>query len=196
MEKPVYICIPTTKERRERLAKCVDSIHELAGYPHIIVTYENYQEGFITPIHKILGGLRDDTLVWCIGDDTVLIEPDTVKRLVTMFYKAFPEGDGVINPNDGIQNGQIITMPLCTAYTMRKYTFKGYFLNYADNEFTDVMNAQRKYGYVPNIHVDHQHWVNGKAKKDATYEHAGTKFEADRLLYEARKARNFEPKNE
>jgi len=196
MTKPVYICIPTTEERRERLAKCLDSIHKNAGYPHVIVTYENFQEGFIGPIHRILEGIKDDTVVWCIGDDTVLTEESTLLRLVDAYHNAFPSNDGVANPDDGIQKGQIITMPLCSAFTMKKYTFKGYFLNYADNEFTEIMTAKGKYLYVPEVQVEHQHWIAGKAKKDNTYEHAASKFPQDAELFKFRKANGFEPKNE
>lgn len=193
-QEPVYVCIPTTAERRERLQKCIESIHQNAGYPHIIVTYENLKEGFVKPIHRILEGITG--LVWCIGDDTILTEPDTLKRLVDVFNSAFPNRDGVVNPNDGIQNGQIITMPLCTSETMKKYTYKGYFLNYADNEMTEILRAENKYAYCPSVNVEHQHWVNGKAKKDQTYEHAGTMWSHDEELYKSRKANNFQPRND
>lgn len=187
----IHILIPTTAERRDRLRECVDLIHENAGYPHIISTYENYREGFITPIHKLLQDLKPETLVWCIGDDTRVREPDTLKKLVEAFETAFPERDGVVNPNDGIQCGNIITMPLCTAHTMAAYTHKDYFLNYADNEFTIIMTAKGKYLYCPEVNVEHAHHVNKKAPLDDTYAHANTKVDDDRLLFEQRKATNF-----
>lgn len=192
----IYVCIPTTKERRERLAKCVASIHQHAGTPHTIVTYENYREGFVAPVHKMLEGLKDDSLVWCIGDDTILTEPDTLKRLEEAFWRAFPNGDGVANPDDGIQRGAIITMPLCQAITMRRYTYKGYFLNYADNEFTILMAGQGRYLYVPEVKVEHQHHVVGKAPRDETYSYAMTLFPADAQLFQERKARGFQPRND
>lgn len=192
----IYVCIPTTKERRERLAKCVASIHENAGTPHAIITYENYREGFVGPIHKILEGLRDDALVWCIGDDTILTEPDTLKRLEETFRSIYPDGDGVVNPDDGIQRGAIITMPLCTALTMRRYTYKEYFLNCADNEFTMIMKDRGKYTYVPSVQVEHQHHIVGKAKKDETYSYALSLYPADTELFHKRKARGFLPRND
>jgi hypothetical protein len=193
---PVYICIPTTKERRPRLEKCIESIHENAGYPHVICTYENFQEGFIGPIHKILSGLKPDTLVWCIGDDTIVSMPNTLDLLVKLFNHRFPNKDGVIEPDDGIQCGQIAVMPFCTAYTMAKYTFKGYFLNYADNEFTQILRSKGLYAYVPEIKVDHQHWVNKKAPLDETYKHSQSKFQADQELFMQRLKNNFQPQNE
>lgn len=178
----VHILIPTTRERRERLAKCIESIHQNAGYPFIISTYENYQEGFVTPCYKLVKDLQPDTLVWCIGDDTVVNEPDTLKRLVAGFDRH--SNDVVAQPDDGIQHGAIITMPLCTAKTMlEKGLYLEFFLNFCDNIFTEVMVKEGKYIYCPDIKVDHQHWVNRKAKPDETYAIALSKFEQDREVY-------------
>lgn len=192
----IYICIPTTEERKDRLVKCVESLHKNAGEKFVIATYQNKKEGFIGPIQNILSGLKDDTLVWCIGDDSVINQKDTLKLLKERFLKEYPEMDGVVQPDDGIQHGDIITMPFCTAKTMRDYTFKGYFLNFADNEFTEIMRDEMgKYTYCPEIKVDHEHWCNGKAEKDETYKHASSLFVQDRDLYNKRKANNFHPRN-
>lgn len=180
----IHILIPTTFERRERLAECIASIHEFAGYPHIISTYENYQEGFVTPCYKLLKDLKPDTMVWCIGDDTSLVEKDTLKRLVDAYKANYPTNDGVVQPDDGIQNGHIITMPLCTAKTMlEKGIHLEFFLNYCDNLFTDLMNRDGKYTYCPEIKVEHHHHVNGKAKLDETYKYASSKFMEEQATY-------------
>lgn len=181
--KTVYVCIPTTKERRPRLAECVDSILQYAGVPVVFATYENYREGFVRPIHTILDGIKEDQLVWCIGDDTRLVQPDTLKRLVEAYEAEYPENDGVVQPDDGIQRGGIITMPLCSAKTMKENTHKDFFLNFADNIFTEVMTKKGKYKYCPEIVVEHHHWVNGKVKPDETYAFAQSKFEEDRQTY-------------
>lgn len=180
----IHILIPTTEERRERLAECIKTIHEFAGVPHIISTYENYREGFVKPCQLLLKDYKEDTMVWCIGDDTRLIEPDTLKRLLERYNQEYPNKDGVVQPDDGIQNGQIITMPLCTVKTMlEKGIHIEFFLNYCDNLFTDLMKRDNKYTYCPEIKVEHHHHINGKAKKDETYTHAGTKFFEDQQAY-------------
>lgn len=185
-DKSVYICIPTTSERKERLATCIESIHKNAGYPHVICTYENYREGFIQPILRILAGLKPDQLVWCIGDDTLLVERDTLKRLVDAY-----KPDHVINPDDGIQHGAIITMPLSSAITMRFGTYAGYFLNYADLEFTAVMTCLGRYIYLPEVKVQHSHWRNQKAIRDDTYAFADEIAKIDLELFNKRKETNF-----
>lgn len=180
----IYILIPTTEERRERLAKCVASIHENAGVPHIISTYENYREGFVKPFHLLLKDLKEDTMVWCIGDDTILTEKDTLKRLLDVYRATYPNNDGVVQPDDGIQHGNIITMPLCTAKTMlEKGIYLDFFLNFCDNIFTELMTKEGKYTYCPEIKVEHQHHCVGKAPADETYKYANTQFEKDRQTY-------------
>jgi len=186
-EQPVYICIPTTVERKERLEVLKESLRVNAGYPYIVATYENFQEGFIKPIHKLLSGLKPDTLVWCIGDDTLLIEKDTLKRLVEAYKPSC-----VVNPNDGIQCGAIITMPLCSAETMKKGTYIGYFLNSADVEFTMVLTAQKKYIYLPDVNVQHSHWRNGKAPRDKTYTFADEMAGKDAQMFLLRKEAGFD----
>lgn len=180
----IHVLIPTTEERRPRLQKCIESIHRNAGFPHIISTYENYQEGFVRPCFNLLKDLEAQTMVWCIGDDTILTEPDTLKRLMEVYDQMYPGKDGVVQPDDGIQHGNIITMPLCTAKTMLdKGIYLDFFLNFCDNIFSEVMKKEGKYTYCPGIIVDHQHWVNRKASPDETYKHAGTLFEQDRQTY-------------
>jgi hypothetical protein len=180
----VHILIPTTEERRERLSKCVASIHENAGFPHIISTYENYREGFVKPCYLLLKDLKEDTLVWCIGDDTILAEKDTLKRLVDAYRACYPNNDGVVQPNDGIQGGNIITMPLCSAKTMiEKGIHLDFFLNFCDNIFTEIMRKENKYTYLPDINVDHQHFSQRKSPLDETYAYANTQYDKDRETY-------------
>lgn len=183
---PVYICIPTTKERAPRLEVLKESLRVNAGYPYILCTYENFHEGFVAPIHKILSGLRNETLVWCIGDDTELIESDTLARLVDAYMPGC-----VVQPDDGIHGGRIATMPLCNAKTMRDGTFEGYFLNSADVEFTTILQAQKRYIYCSDIKLQHSHHINNKAPEDDTYRFAASKAGEDAQLFSDRCKINF-----
>ena len=54
----LYILIPTTKSRRDRLAKCIQSIKDNVSIPHAIVTYENSRGGFVPAIHDMLKGIN------------------------------------------------------------------------------------------------------------------------------------------
>ena len=184
MEKPVVVCIPTTPERRSRLATCMESINTNAGYPCIIMSHENQYEGFVVAIHRILDRLADDTMVWVIGDDVTMHEPDTMKRMMESYSHLYPNRDGVVNPNDGIQCGALITAPLTTAKIMREGTSKEFFHSYADNVFTDIMNRSGKYTYLPHINITHSHYCNGLAEKDRTYCVASDHLQKDYETYQ------------
>lgn len=192
----IHILIPTTPERRHRIAECSEHIRTNAGLPHIISTYENVGEGYIAAIHKMLERLKDDTMVLCFADDLKMSEPDTLKRMQERFDEAFPDRDGVLNADDGFQHGRIITQPFCTAYTMRKYTFKGYTHNCADREFTIVMKEKGKYLYAPEIKIEHMHWRAGKSTHDETYKLMDAKYQSDLAVFAEREKNNFEPKND
>jgi hypothetical protein len=172
----VFVVIPTTKERRARLEKCIASLRENAGMPFTLCIYENEPRGAIIAMHEMLEGITG--LVWWIQDDVILTEPNTLKRLYDQYQS------GVLCPDDGIVHGEIITLPFCLAHWLKEFTFKGYYHNYADREFTDVMKKYNLYKYCPNIKVDHQHWVNGKAERDETYKLQLNKN--DKELYEKR----------
>lgn len=187
-EVPVVVCIPTTPERRLRLQKCVESLTRYAGYPFVLCTYENQYVGAIAAIHAILDRLDPDALVWWIGDDVVLSERDTLRKLVERFEEKFPDRDGVVNPNDEIQHGRIITAPLATARILKEGQSKEFFHNFADNLFTDIMVSRGKYEYVEDVHIQHHHWCNGKAPQDYTYTNANTRFEQDKQTYERLRA--------
>jgi hypothetical protein len=172
----VYIIVPSVKERREQLQKCIDSIYKNAGYPCVICIYENEPRGAIIAMHEMIEGIND--IVWFIGCDTILTEKDTLKRLMEQY-----EDGLVLCPDDGIQHGRVITSPLCHSNLIKKYMCKDYFHNWADQEFTDIMNEKGIYKYCPEIKIEHNHWVNGKAPIDDAYKLAYQKDKEDKELY-------------
>lgn len=183
-DETVVILIPTTPERRDRLRDTLESVTRSAGHSHMVLTYENQYIGAIAAIHAMLGPLRDDTLVWWIQDDVLLTEPGTLNALVEEFHTKFPDRDGVVVPDDGVQHGRIATLPLCTAKTLRDGQHPDFFHNFADELFTDRMRALGKYAYAPGVRVSHNHWCVGKADRDYTYNNAQARFEQDRATYE------------
>ena len=188
----LYICVPTIKSRRDRLEVCVASIKEHVKIPHCIVTYENERGGFVPAIHDMLKGI--DGVVWCIGDDTV-VQNDAVDILWRRFHDEYPDLDGVVQPDDGIQHERIITMPMCHSKTMQQFTYKGYNHYYADEEFTWHMREAGKYTYVPEAVVEHAHWLNGKAENDEKYTVSMQKNDADKELFIKRMENGFTPLN-
>jgi hypothetical protein len=189
----LHILIPTHPSRQERLKVCLQSIKEHVTVPHEVIVYENERGGFVPAIHDMLE--KVDGIIWAIGDDTVVVD-NSVDILFKQFLETYPEHDGVVQPDDGIQHGAIITMPLCHSKTLQKYTFKGYNHWYADNEFTEIMQSMNLYTYLPDCVVDHIHWANKKVAQDESYNVSLRKNEHDHKLYLERKANNYQPRNE
>ena len=184
----VTILIPTTPERKERLARCMESVKKHITVPYDIKVYENNYEGYVAAIHKLLEGVNG--LVWCLNDDIVL-ENDALSILKRHFLERFPNRDGLVQPKDGIQEGNVATLPFCDAEVMRKYTHKGYFHNFADQEFTMIMKSLNKFLFVPEAIVTHEHWINVKAEKDFTYSNSQSYFEKDKEIFVNRAHNNF-----
>lgn len=179
----LYILIPTTKSRRDRLAKCIQSIKDNVSIPHAIVTYENSRGGFVPAIHDMLKGING--LVWAIGDDTI-VDSNGVDVMFNKF-KEIDDNNKVIQPDDTILHGAVITMPMCDARVLERYTYKGYLHWGADVEFTDIIKRQGNYVYMPEVVIKHLHWVNGQAPMDETYARNNKTNDADLALYRERK---------
>lgn len=188
MDSKITILIPTTPERRERLAKCIDSIREHTTQPYRLMIYENNGEGYVKAIHTLLEGVQG--IVWCLNDDVVL-KNDALKILTETFNKEFPKHNGLLQPRDGIQEGNVCTLPFCHSEIMKKLTHKGYHHNFADQEFTIRMSVAGLYRYVPEAVVEHMHWINGKAEKDETYTKSQELFEKDQTLFNNRLQNGF-----
>lgn len=187
-DEVVVVCIPTTPDRAASLAECVDLLARNAGHPHVVATYRNDHEGFVAAMHTILARLRPDTLIWSVGDDMRVTQPGTLARLVREFHARFPDRDGVVNPDDGIQRGRVATLPLCTARVMADNTPREFFHNFADDVMTERLAKAGKYAYLPDVRVVHAHWTAGLAPMDETYRVAQARFDQDRATYERLRA--------
>ena len=187
----IYCLIPTTKERRERLQKCVDSIHLNTKYPIAICTYENEEGcedvGWVKAVHKLLEGING--ICFILGDDAI-IAPDCIEKL----YEAYQEGY-LLQPYEQINKGTIATFPFCHSNILKQYIHKGYIHNYSDTELTEIMKQKGKYLYIPEAKVDHQHFVMDYKLLDNTYCATKQFLEKDKQIFEERKKNNFEPKN-
>lgn len=179
----LYILIPTTEERRNRLDKLVDSIHNSTYKEVCICTYENWDGGYVKPLYKMMEGLSPSSLIFFVGDDCVL-ESDCLQKLMDAYNKL---GNGYIyQPDDSIQNGFLATSPMCDVETMKKYLFKGYIHYYSDNEIAERAAKDGKYVYVKEAKLNHEHPVKGFSE-DETYKHTSQAMMHDKEMYLSRK---------
>lgn len=62
---------------------------------------------------------------------------------------------------------------------------------WCDREVTDRARAMGLYSWASGARVDHLNYTFGKSEMDRTYRDAAQNYEADRVLYETRKAAGF-----
>ena len=187
----IYICIPTTKERRARLKQLLASIDEhTQNIQHTVVIYENADGGCVAAIHNMLEGINGYVAI--LSDD-VVVEKDWLKNLWDAFIDAFPDGSGAAQPYDNIQEGRLCQHPLAHSETIKKYLHKGYVHCFSDNEMTERLMRDCKYLYVPTARIEHRHFIRKLAPFDETYKLAFNEetIEKDRQLFITRANNGF-----
>lgn len=186
----IYICIPHTPDRRDRLQKTVDSIRENTKIPHCIVTYENNYIGWANAIHEMIQDI--DGLIWIVGSD-VIVKEGCVEELYRRYRETFKDTGGIVEPFNELHGSKLAQHPFGDAHLLRKYIHKGYKHCFADNELTERAYAEGKMDYAPNAIIDHQHAVNNKAPMDAGYEFSlnPKNYEIDLTLYKQRKENGY-----
>jgi hypothetical protein len=63
---------------------------------------------------------------------------------------------------------------------------EGYGHNFVDDELIATASARGAYAYAEGSHVEHLHWMNGRAEEDETYKRGRALFEADRIRFQER----------
>lgn len=184
----IYILIPTTKERRLRLEKCINSIREnVSQFPFVICTYENNNEGYVKALSRMIEEIKG--VVFLVSDDMVL-EKDCIENLYKRYLEAFPNLDGMAQPYENFGHGQNGDSPMIHSDILRPFLELGYH-HYADAEIAIALNKQGKYLVVPEAKLFHEHPNEFPELMDETYRqnhsHAGEDNEllASRIkLYE------------
>lgn len=180
----IHIVIPTTIDRRKRTMELIDSIHRnTTGIEYDIIAFENNLGGWVPAVYEALKDI--DGFVWLLGSDCI-VEKDALKILWDRFIDRFPEKDGVVEPYNELHGNTLCQHPLAHRDTILKYLDKRFVHWYSDTWFTIQANRDNKLMYVPEARIQHNHFTNGKAEKDATYEIVFNPdtIAKDRLLFE------------
>jgi hypothetical protein len=182
----IYVLIPTTKERREKLQKCLDAIRDsICTEPITTCIYENSDSGCVEAEHKLFSGFKDDTLAFILNDDMV-VEPDCIQKLFDAY-----EWDYVLQPYENTNFGNLASSPFASIKTLRQYIHKDYLHNYNDRELTEVAKMLGIYKKVLDAKLVHEHFSTGATQIDQTYMKNRDSKEKDKQLYELRKSINF-----
>jgi len=158
----ITVVIPTTPDRRERLAELLASIYEYTkDVKYRIIIYENLDGGWVPAILNAMQGISG--LVWLLGSDTVL-KNNAIKILNDRY-----EDGLVLAPYNELQGESLCQHPFADSDIIRKYLHKDFVHWYSDNLFTELAKRDGKLVYVPEAEIEHKHFVNGKAQMDDTY---------------------------
>lgn len=188
-----YILIPYTPDRRKRALESVSSIWantDTSLTPHSIVLYENDYIGFPNAILNMVEHI--DGFVF-LGSSDVIFGKDWLR---TLWEKMEEHGrTSIVEPYNEIWKGQLIQHALMHSDVVKRYFHRHYFHYYCDNEMTERVLADgiHKFIYCPESLIEHRHFVNGKAEKDACYEVVmdPARNEKDRQTYLRRKAQGW-----
>ncbi len=181
----IYILIPTTKERRHRLEKCINSIREsVCPYSFTICTYENENDGgWARACKKMVEGIDD--LIFIVNDD-MIVEQNCIRILYEKYIETFPENDGIMNPFDTLSLGENCDIPFCHSSVIKPFLDIGYW-HYAGQEISRVMKQRAKYAIADEAIVVHEHADFIPGLMDETYRKAHLHINEDMHLLNSRK---------
>jgi len=175
----IYILIPTTKERKERLAFCLEAVYKSkCKEPFTVCVYENSDGGWVKALWKMIEGING--LIFNIGDD-VIIGPECIQKLFDSYKDGF-----LLQPYDQIQQGKICTNPFCHSDIIKEFLYDGYVHNFADTEMTERIKKLGRYLYVPEAITHHYHFTENKDLMDNTYKASQKYFKQDSELFDQR----------
>jgi hypothetical protein len=98
--------------------------------------------------------------------------------------------------NTNVMQGRLATHPLVRRdYAIEQGTIdepgkilhEGYWHNWCDQELTETAQSRGQFAFAPRSHVEHLHYLWGKAEMDSTYTLGLECYEQDRLLLRYRR---------
>ncbi len=178
----IYICIPTTKERRAKLGICLRAIYASDfEEPFTVCVYENADGGWVKAFSKMIEGIDD--VVWNINDD-VIIAPDCLRILYDAYLRHFNgHDDGMVQPLDEQEHGTGATFAMAHARVFRENMCMEYIHYYCDVEMKIRLQNRAKFLYVPDAITEHRNVRECEENDDETYAISRSAFQHDKELF-------------
>jgi len=136
-----------------------------------IVTFEKTPNEKIN-IHKlwnICARASTEEIIAMIGDDMIFRTQNWDEKIISQFENGPKDNILLVYGNDGHRNGELCV----NAFTHRKYMdINGVFLreefiaNWVDNWLQQVFTALNRIVYLPDVLIEHNHWVFGGREID------------------------------
>lgn len=127
----------------------------------------------INRIWNTLARQNDDDIFGYIGDDMIFRTPDWDVKILEQFNSTNCPKDQIkmVHCWDGYQGEKLSV----NAFVHRKYyEVMGYFcrpeflINYSDSWMYQSFKAFNRIKYLPDIYIEHNHWIFGKRPRDGT----------------------------
>ncbi len=113
-------------------------------------------------------------------DDMEVVEEDLIDRSLNIYKEKFPDNDGLLCYNDGIQNGAVFTTGMFSkklVYKLGGYLYYPLYKHYGgDREIVRLTKETGCYFYDKTLNVLHHHHSRENVEKDGTYQISEDKF--------------------
>lgn len=161
---------------------------------HNLIVYVGKSDNKVHAINRDMDKAPPFDILLLASDDMVPIVhgyDDIIRSKMNTYY---PDTDGVLWFNDGLQGNGLNTLPIMG----RKYYQRfGYIYNpiyktaWCDNEFTEISKILGRQTYFPEVIIEHRHFINGKAPIDSTYIKNDNGADEDTEIYKSRRRMNY-----
>lgn len=186
----IYILLPTTPVRSERLKGAIQSIKaSICNQPIEIKLEVSQGEGALKPLLRLIDST--DGICLCMSDDAV-VAPDAIQILYDTYMRVFPDQDGLCVPSDGITKGEVAGFFFAHTKTLAENIHRAYFHNFADRDLSNVMKIKGKYCAVPEAVITHTHYSQDKSLDDSTYQLNESHSDTDGAIFRERHARHYD----
>ena len=165
------------------------TIEFLESHPNLIYKFGHHKTK-IEAFNADMQGMDFDILV-VISDDMIPIVNGYDEIIRVDMINHFPDLNGGLHYNDGIQGPNICTL---TIMGRQLYDYFGYVYHpsyksfYCDREYTEVLKIQNKLFYSPHIIIRHKHKGDDF---DETYRKNIKTLKQDMEVYNERRAKGF-----
>lgn len=149
------------------------------------------------------GRVDDWAVLVLASDDMVPVVKGYDQKILEAFEKHFPMRDGALNYADGYNSlhnrpGDPVTctLPVIGRHLYEQYGCYVYYPEYksiyCDTDMTFLFTSMKRMVFIDEMIIEHKHPAAGKATNDELYQHNSKHDEPDRMLFEMRKAHNFD----
>jgi len=172
----------------------IELVHALMSIHQNITVYLGISGTKVKAINRDMDRAPPFDILLLASDDMIPVVHGYDEIIRTSMRRYYPDTDGVLWFNDGIQGNGLNTLSIMGKKYYQRF---GYIYNpiyktaWCDNEFTQVSKRLGRQTYFSQIIIEHQHFINGKAPIDETYLRNDNGLDSDSDTYKLREEQQF-----